>query len=70
MSGQFKTNKEFSALRAMMSLAAVGFLVWTLASPTFLDASSAIVRTSLHHINLLSSRAESKINSMSLQFMR
>jgi hypothetical protein len=70
MSGQFKTDKEFSALRAITSLVAVVFLAWTLASPTFLDTSSAIVRTSLHHLSLLSSRAEAKINSMSLQIMR
>lgn len=70
MSGQFKTDKEFSTLRAITSLGAVVFLAWTLASPTFLDTSSAIVRTSLHHISLLSSRAEAKINTMSLQLMR
>jgi hypothetical protein len=63
-------NQKPSVLRGVLSLAAFCFLLWTLASPTFLDASSGVARKSLDYINQLSSRAESKITSMSLHVMR
>jgi len=52
------------------SVAAMGFLLWTLSSTTFLDAGSTIVERKLNTMKKLSDQTTQPIEMMFLHCMR
>ena len=52
------------------SVAAMGFLLWTLSSTTFLDASSTFVDRKLNTVKKLSDRTTQQVEMLLQHFMR
>jgi len=63
-------HKHFTIFRRFTSVAAMGFLLWTLSSTTFLDASSTFVDKKLNTMKKLSDRTTQQVEMMFLHCMR
>lgn len=63
-------HQHSTHFRRFTSVAAIGFLLWTLSSATFLDASSNFVERKLYTLKKLSDRTTQQVEMMFLHGMR
>ena len=65
------TAKERLRLfRCFTSVVAMGFLLWTLSSSTFLDASTAFVAKKLDSVKKLNDSTAQQVSLLAQHFMR
>ena len=63
-------NERITIFRRVTSVAAFGFLLWTLSSSTFLDASSTFVEKKLNTVKEFRDRAAVHLESVTQHLLR
>jgi len=63
-------HKRTTIFGRFTSVAAMGFLLWTLSSTTFLDASATFVERKLNTVKKLSDRTTQQVEMLLLRYMR
>ncbi len=63
-------HKRSTVFSQFSSVVAMGFLLWTLSSSTFLDASSCFVERRLNSVKKLSDQTTQKIEMLLLHCIR